>query len=205
MVKVKAKKFVAVNPTKCTGCSLCEYVCALAHNEIPLNPRRARLRVIRATPAFNLVMTCRFCDDAPCVRACPREALIQSEENGLIKVIERKCDGCGWCVQACPYGGISIHPDKTSVLVCDLCESEGEPQCIKFCPEEALDLVTSDKEANRKLALAIENIPIETERITRIVKEKAWDILLAEAEERAKRLSEKLEAIDKKWGVKIKL
>ncbi|MBC7130028.1 4Fe-4S dicluster domain-containing protein [Candidatus Bathyarchaeota archaeon] len=205
MVKVKAKEFVAVDPSKCTGCSLCEYVCALTHKEQPLSPLRSRLRVIRVTPAFNLAMACRFCDDAPCVEACPRDALTQSEENGRIMITEAKCDGCGWCVQACPYGGVSVHPDKTSVLICDLCENEGKPQCVEFCPEEALELVSSDQDANKKLAAAIQKLPIEAERIAKIAKEKAWDSLLAEAEERAKRLSEKLEAIDKKWGVKLKL
>jgi len=200
-VKAKSRKFVAANPSKCTGCSLCEYVCALEKKESFWSPLRSRIRIVRLTPAFNIAMTCRFCEDSPCVKACPRDALTQSEENGVIAVNEARCDGCGWCVQACPYGGIAVHPDKPSVLVCDLCN--GEPKCIEFCPEEALELVSGDEEAMKKLLTAVENIPAEVEKLTNLVKKRDFGALLEEAEGRARRLSEKLEAMNKKWGLKL--
>jgi Fe-S-cluster-containing hydrogenase component 2 len=200
-VKAKSRKFVAANPSKCTGCSLCEYVCALEKKESFWSPLRSRIRIVRLTPAFNIAMTCRFCEDSPCVKACPRDALTQSEENGVIVVNEARCDGCGWCVQACPYGGIAVHPDKPSVLVCDLCN--GEPKCIEFCPEEALELVSGDEEAMKKLLTAVENIPAEVEKLTNLVKKRDFGALLEEAEGRARRLSEKLEAMNKKWGLKL--
>jgi Fe-S-cluster-containing hydrogenase component 2 len=37
-----------------------------------------------------------------------------------------------------------LHPETKTVYTCDLCKDQGEPQCIKWCPEEALTLVTSD-------------------------------------------------------------
>jgi len=200
MVKIKDRKFVVADPGKCTGCSLCEYVCALEKKENIWTPLRSRIRIIRLTSAFNIALVCRFCEDSPCVKSCSRNALNQSEENGVILVNNARCDRCGWCVQACPYGGIAIHPDKNSVLVCDLCN--GKPQCIEFCPEEALELVSSDEAANMKLATIMEKLPAEIEKLTNLVKGKAWDVLLSDAERRAKRLSAKLEAINKKWGYK---
>jgi len=196
-------KFVAGDPSKCTGCGLCEYVCTLEKNEPLCNPLRSRIRVIRLTSVYNIAMTCRFCKDAPCIKACPRKALTQSEKNGVILVDEAKCDKCGWCVQSCPYGGISLHPDKTSVLVCDLCG--GEPKCVEFCPEEALELVTENEIASKKLMAALEKIPAEIEKLTNFAKKREWNVLFAEAEGKAKRLSEKLEAINKKWGYKLRL
>lgn len=200
MAKADKRKFVAADPNKCTGCSLCEYVCALEKKEVFSNPLRSRIRIVRLNPAFNIAMTCRFCKDAPCVRACSRNALTQSEENGVIMVNEVKCDGCGWCIPACPYGGIALHPDKTSVLVCDLCD--GQPKCVEFCPEEALELVKGDEAAYKKLLAALEKIPEEIEKLTNLVKKREWQTLLAEAEGKARRLSEKLEAMDKKWSYK---
>jgi Fe-S-cluster-containing dehydrogenase component len=117
-------------------------------------------------------------------------------------VNEAKCDGCGWCVPACPYGGIAVHPDKNSVLVCDLCD--GEPKCVEFCPEEALELVTGNEEANKKWMAAIERLSAEIERLSKLAKGQELDTLLTEAEKRAKRLSEKLEALNKKWGHRFK-
>jgi len=204
MAEAGLRKFVAVDPAKCTGCSLCEYVCVLEKNEPFWNPLRSRIRVIRLTPAFNLALTCRFCENAPCVRACPRNALTQSED-GFILIEEAKCDRCGWCIQACPYGGISLHPDKASVLVCDLCKNNPEgPQCVGFCPEEALEIVSSDDAVTKKWVAAMEKVPANIEKLTSLVKKREWAVLFEEAEDRAKRLSEKLEAINKKWGYRLK-
>jgi NAD-dependent dihydropyrimidine dehydrogenase PreA subunit len=63
-------------------------------------------------------------------------------------VDEEKCDCCGWCIEACPYGAITLNPEKETVMICDLCD--GDPQCVEWCPEGALDLVTQ-KEFDKNL------------------------------------------------------
>jgi Fe-S-cluster-containing dehydrogenase component len=76
------------------------------------------------------------------VAACPRDALEQSQETGTIMVDEEKCNGCGWCIEACDYGAIQLHPEKRVVFTCNLCD--GKPKCVEWCPEEALDFTTKD-------------------------------------------------------------
>jgi carbon-monoxide dehydrogenase iron sulfur subunit len=198
--KFPSKKFVSVDPSKCTGCGICEYACALEKEEEPLNPLHSRIRVVRMTPMFNFALACRFCDDAKCVTACPEGALSQAEETGAIMVKEKKCKGCDWCIQACPHGGITIHSDTGIAVTCDLCS--GEPKCVESCPEEALELVCTDEEAEKRFNDALEKLPAETERITNIVKNKDWKPLLAEAEERSMRVNEKLEDLNKKANAK---
>jgi len=90
-----------------------------------------------------MAVTCRKCEDAPCVVACPQDCLVQSEKTGVILVNEEKCDCCGWCIQACPYGAITLNPEKDTVTMCDQCD--GDTQCIEWCPEKALDLVTKEQ------------------------------------------------------------
>ncbi len=141
MAAVPARKFVSADPDKCVGCSVCEYACAF-EKEKAFNPLKSRIRTVRLHPLINLAVTCRLCEDAPCVAACPRDALEQSEETGVILVDEDKCNGCGWCIEACDYGAITLHPESRVVVVCDLCD--GEPKCVEWCPEEALDFVTRD-------------------------------------------------------------
>jgi len=148
------------------------------------------------TPLFNFALACRFCEDAKCVSACPEKALVQSDKTGILMVKENKCKGCDWCIQACPHGGITIHPDTGIAIACDLCE--GEPKCVEFCPEEALATVSTDTEAEERFTGAMEKLPAETERLTNTVKNKDWKPLLAEAEERSMRVNEKLEALNKK-------
>jgi carbon-monoxide dehydrogenase iron sulfur subunit len=111
-------------------------------HEKTFNPIKSRIRVVRLNPFVNLAVACRLCEDAPCVVACPRDALSQSEERGTITVDEDKCDGCGWCIEACDYGAIQLHPERKVAYVCNLCD--GEPKCVEWCPEEALDFTTKD-------------------------------------------------------------
>jgi Fe-S-cluster-containing hydrogenase component 2 len=149
---------------------------------------------------FNFALACRFCEDAKCVTACPEKALSQCELTGIIMVKEKKCKGCDWCIQACPHGGITIHSDTGIAVACDLCG--GEPKCVESCPEEALELVCTDEEAEKRFNDALEKLSAETERLTKIVKDKDWKPLLAEAEERSMRVNEKLEDLNKKASAK---
>jgi len=63
-------------------------------HEKTFNPAKSRIRVVRLNPFLNLAVACRLCEDAPCVAACPRDALSQSKERGTILVDEEKCNGC---------------------------------------------------------------------------------------------------------------
>jgi Fe-S-cluster-containing hydrogenase component 2 len=194
--KFESRKFVSVDPSKCTGCGICEYACTLEKGEAVWNPIRSRIRVVRMTPLFNFALACRFCEDAKCVKACPEKALSQSEKTGIIMVKEKQCKGCDWCVQACEHGGITIHSDTGKAIACDLCE--GEPKCVEYCPEEALELVSTDEDAEKRFNSALEKLTAETERLTTTVKNKDWKPLLADAEKRSMKVTEKLEALNKK-------
>ena len=196
--KFPSRKFVSVDPSKCTGCGICEYACALEKEKNNINPLRSRIRVVRMTPMFNFALACRFCKNAKCLTACPEKALSQSEQTGIIRVEEEKCKGCDWCIQACPYGGITIYSDAYAriAVACDLCD--GEPKCVEFCPEEALEIVGTDEEAQERFNEALKKLPAEIERLTKIIKNRDWQPLLAEAEEMSLRVSEKLESLDKK-------
>ena len=139
--KLSKRKFVAADLEKCTGCGVCELVCALKRENI-FNPQRSRIKIIRLYRLVNISTACRLCENPPCVTACYLDCLIQSQ-TGVILVNEDKCDYCGWCIKACPYGAIVLNPEKETVMICDLCD--GEPKCVEWCPEEALNLVSSEE------------------------------------------------------------
>lgn len=133
--------FVAVDPDKCVGCRICEYVCSMEKEKV-FNPTKSRIRTVRIYPDINASLACRLCETALCVTACPRKALEQSAENGIILVNKDKCDGCGWCIEACDFGVITLDAEGKVVKVCDLCD--GKPKCVEWCPEEALQLTDKD-------------------------------------------------------------
>ena len=142
-------EYIACDPEKCVGCQICEYVCS--HNKTgEFNTFRSRIRTVREHKVLMTAVACRTCEDAPCVIACPRDALTQDSETGVIRVDAGRCDGCAWCIEACDFGAISINPRTKLAEMCDLCEDEEDgPQCVKWCPKEALELTVPDRRAQR--------------------------------------------------------
>ena len=122
---------------KCVGCDICEYACSFEKEGV-FNPLKSRIRSVRVNLIHNTAVTCKACLNAPCVAACPEDALSQSKKTGTIKVDEAKCKGCNWCVEACQYGALMLHPTTHKPLICDTCG--GDPKCIPACPESALSL-----------------------------------------------------------------
>ena len=202
-LKLGSRKFISVDPSKCTGCGICEYTCSQEKEGTTWNPISSRIRVVRMKSFFNFSIACRACEEAECIKACPAKALTQCESTGILMVSEKKCKGCDWCVQACPHGGISINPDTGKAMACDLCG--GEPQCIEFCPEEALSMVTTDEEADTQFNNALEKLPAEIEKLTETIKKRDWKPLLAEAENRSMKVTEKLEMLNRKAQFKSRI
>jgi protein NrfC len=115
---------------------------------------------VRAHKILMTAVACRTCEDAPCVIACPRDALTQDPATGVIHVDASRCDGCAWCIETCDFGALSINPETKLAEICDQCvDEEDGPQCVKWCPKEALELTTPDRRAQRaRRKLAIEEV-----------------------------------------------
>ena len=162
MLNLTKRQILHVNPEKCIGCGLCEMACSW-EKEKEFNPMKSRIRVVHMHPFINLATTCRQCEDVSCVKACPRNALVQSGKTGAILVDDEKCDGCKWCIEACRYGTVRYDPEKTTVLICDLCE--GDPKCLKSCPEEALGLVDSEEEMKKIWSETAQKWVLESQKL----------------------------------------
>jgi len=84
---------------------------------------------------------CKHCTHAGCLDVCPTGALFRTE-YGTVVVQEDVCNGCGYCVPACPFGVIDKRPDDGRVWKCTLCYdriSDGQiPACAKACPTESI-------------------------------------------------------------------
>ncbi len=127
-------KTLIVDPDKCTSCRLCELACSERAVEA-YRPSRSRIQVvIRTDEAFYFPMVCIQCPDAPCMEACPSEALVRDARTGAVVVVKEKCADCGLCVPACPYGVIWSLDGQAEK--CELCG--GDPECVRFCTPGAL-------------------------------------------------------------------
>jgi carbon-monoxide dehydrogenase iron sulfur subunit len=137
---VVKKKNLISDRSQCIGCRICEMVCS-GTKEGVFDPRASRIRVLETEGGTSKAYACVQCEgEPPCILSCPFHALTRDPEARVIKVNDDKCDACGKCVEACPYGAISMAMgmDREKVIVCDLCPDWEEPRCVTFCPSGAL-------------------------------------------------------------------
>ena len=151
-------KALYIDYQKCTGCRLCELVCAVYHDGIS-NPARSRIKVMKwEAEGLYIPMSCQQCQDAPCMNVCPVKALSRDEELGRVSVDYDVCIGCRACVAVCPFGAMSFNTKDKQVFKCDLCD--GDPQCVRFCEEKAIDFIEVDDVSIVKKRNAAERLSI---------------------------------------------
>ena len=84
---------------------------------------------------------CKHCTDAACLDVCPTGAIFRTE-FGTVVVQEDICNGCGYCVPACPYGVLDKRQDDGRIFKCTLCYDRlgvgQEPACAKACPTDSI-------------------------------------------------------------------
>ena len=152
-----------IDTRKCIGCGSCVRACS-RENHVPPKYFRTwieRYEVSRCgdvavdspnggmdgfepkvtghdvTKAFFFPKLCCHCTQTPCVQLCPVGASYRTVD-GVILVDEKRCIGCGYCVQACPYGSRFIHPVTHTASKCTLCYhrlTRGlKTACVQACP-----------------------------------------------------------------------
>lgn len=84
---------------------------------------------------------CKHCDPAPCMEACPTGALFRTEFDTVV-VQQDICNGCGYCVPACPFGVVELASEDGKAHKCTLCydrlKGGLEPACAKACPTDSI-------------------------------------------------------------------
>ena len=157
-----------VDTTKCIGCGKCVQACK-TENDVPYDVEVYRTWVERYridadekvlvdspqgginnfpkeseetnySKAFFVPKLCNQCFEPPCVQVCPVGATYKTKD-GVTLVDRGQCIGCGYCIQACPYGVRFMHPEFNVVDKCTWCYhriTKGmKPACVLVCPTGA--------------------------------------------------------------------
>ncbi|MGA7178432.1 MAG: 4Fe-4S dicluster domain-containing protein [Thiobacillaceae bacterium] len=156
-----------VDVSKCIGCGYCVEACA-AENKVPVGSVRTWVERYVATdsgvyieaidkPGKQLApppaevmknakwsafipKLCNHCEQAPCIQVCPVGATF-SAPGGFVLVDPEHCIGCGYCIQACPYGVRFFNDENRIADKCTWCYhrvSRGlDPACVTVCPTAA--------------------------------------------------------------------
>jgi formate dehydrogenase iron-sulfur subunit len=91
---------------------------------------------------------CKHCTHAACLDVCPTGSLFRTE-YGTVVVQEDICNGCGYCVPACPYGVIDKREEDGRAWKCTLCydrlKDDKTPACAQACPTESIQFGPLDE------------------------------------------------------------
>jgi len=105
---------------------------------VPLGPTQ------EALSKFSWLMlsdVCKHCERAGCLEACPTGAILRTE-FGSVYIQPDVCNGCGYCISACPFGVVARRADDGRAWKCTLCYDRLRdgmvPACAKHCPTNSI-------------------------------------------------------------------
>lgn len=152
----------AIDNRSCIGCHACSTACK-SENEVPLSVNRTWVKYVEAgaypdTRRHFQVTRCNHCENPPCVRICPTQAMYQ-RADGIVEFDSSLCIGCKACMQACPYDAIYVDPNSNTAAKCHFCAHRVdlgmEPACVVVCPTHSIiagDMDDPSSEISRVLA-----------------------------------------------------
>lgn len=165
--------------TLCIGCRACQVACK-QWNQLPAEEpewtgsyqnhehftdktwrlvRFIEEKTEQGGPKWHLMSDiCKHCVQAGCLEACPTGAIYRTE-FGTVNINQDTCNGCRYCVSACPFGVVSFNKGTGRVNKCTFCEDRTAnglgPACAKACPTQSIQFGFRDElvaKAKKRLA-----------------------------------------------------
>jgi tetrathionate reductase subunit B len=131
-----------IDVTRCIDCRACLVACSVENN-VPMDHTRIWVHdqgIQGKWPILSRVFVpynCMHCENPPCTEVCVSGATYKDAVSGLVLVDQEACIGCGYCVEACPYGVRYIDQKRGVVDKCNACVQRLEvglqPACVATC------------------------------------------------------------------------
>jgi carbon-monoxide dehydrogenase iron sulfur subunit len=132
-------RLAVVDIERCVDCQSCMFACARRQNEAGLSSSCIGVKSVGGMERGFIVVVCRACDDPPCLKVCPTNAL-KPKKGGGVLLDAAKCIGCGHCRDACIIGAIFWNDEINKPMICIHCG-----YCIQFCPHGVLKLEKKER------------------------------------------------------------
>lgn len=91
---------------------------------------------------------CKHCTHSACLDVCPTGSIFRTEFDTVV-IQPDICNGCGYCIPACPYGVIDQRKEDGRAFKCTLCydrlKDGEEPACAKACPTDSIQFGELDE------------------------------------------------------------
>jgi len=150
-------KVFTVDVSRCNGCYTCHTACKDEHVDNDWAPYarpqpeigqfwvNVKETVRGTTPKVRstyIPELCNHCEKPACREACGAGA-IEKRDDGIVIIDPGKCDGCGDCATACPYGAVYRNEKLNICQKCTACAHLLDaglklPRCVEACPVDAL-------------------------------------------------------------------
>ena len=128
------KRLSVVDADKCVGCQCCMFACDRRFAEAGISKSAIHVKSSGGVEHGFVVVVCRACEDPPCIKVCPTNALTLRDGGG-VNLDTKKCIGCQNCIRACPFGAIFWDDSARKPVVCVYCG-----YCEGFCPYNVIKL-----------------------------------------------------------------
>ena len=137
-----AKTRIIVKEENCTGCRACEFACSFQQKKA-FHYDFSLIHAVKnkEMEGFFIPLVCYHCEDPPCAKECPTDAIERDDGSGIVSIDREKCTGCGICVDVCPTNAIEVN--EHAVVNAEACT--GCAACVSECPNEAIILVQKKK------------------------------------------------------------
>jgi len=127
-------RLAVLETEKCIGCQSCMFACSRKHGEAGLSASCIGVRSVGGMERGFTVIVCKACEDPPCAKVCPTQALTPRRGGG-VRFDADKCIGCGHCRDACIIGAVFWDDEINKPVICVHCG-----YCADFCPHGVLGL-----------------------------------------------------------------